>query len=198
MGHGGEFLRQEQNDGGDGPRPSSKRGSFFGVVETVEGKLFYSNLFLVPQKDGGQRSVIYLKAIYSQLFKMEGIHRENINKTRGLVGPGRFESCILYYPNTHNPKKISNIKGGGKSYHFICLSFSLSSASWVMTIPVTALIRELGVHLVLYMENMLLMAETSKRAQDQAGALIILVVLLDPGLSPILIFCNIWCFSQQK
>ena len=47
------------------------------VVEIPE-RDFHSNIFLVPQKDGGQRPVINLKALNSHVhpehFKMEGIH----------------------------------------------------------------------------------------------------------------------------
>ena len=47
-------------------------------VVTIPQIGFYSNLLLVPKKDGGQRPVIYLKAlnkfVWTQHFKMEGIH----------------------------------------------------------------------------------------------------------------------------
>ena len=48
---------------------------------------FYSNIFLVPKKDGGQRPVINLKAlnsfVHAEHFKMEGIHT-----LKDLLGQG--------------------------------------------------------------------------------------------------------------
>ena len=45
---------------------------------TPRGHGFLSTIFLVPKKDGGQRTVINLKSlnkfVYTEHFKMEGIH----------------------------------------------------------------------------------------------------------------------------
>lgn len=49
------------------------------VVENPQGG-FYSNVFLVPKKDGGQRPVISF--VHMEHFKMEGIHT-----LRDLVNP---------------------------------------------------------------------------------------------------------------
>ena len=58
-----------------------------------------------------------------------------------------------------------------KLYQFSCLPFGLESAPWVFTKTlrlVMALGRELGMHLVVYTDNILLMTESKKKARDQA------------------------------
>jgi len=59
-------------------------------IVPVEQTGFYSNLFLVPKKDGGQRPVINLKALNNfvnkEHFKMEGIHT-----LKDLLGQNRSE-----------------------------------------------------------------------------------------------------------
>ena len=64
-----------------------------------------------------------------------------------------------------------------KFYQFNCLPFSLASAPWVFNKtmkPIAALGRELGIQLVIYIDNILLMAETKEKATDHASSLIYL------------------------
>ena len=53
------------------------KGAVTEIQTPPEGR-FFSTLFLVPKKDGGQRPVINLKSLNSFInaphFKMEGIH----------------------------------------------------------------------------------------------------------------------------
>ena len=63
-------------------------------------------------------------------------------------------------------------------YQFTCLPFGLSSAPWVFTKtlkPVTTLLRELGVRLVIYIDDILVMAETPEMARDHTLGLIYLL-----------------------
>jgi len=57
------------------------------LVESPSEKDFYSNLFLVPKKDGGQRPVINLKALNSFVHP-EGGHPY----LKGPAGTGRLAS----------------------------------------------------------------------------------------------------------
>ena len=63
---------------------------------------FYSNLFLVPKKDGGQRPVINLKAlnqfIQTHHFKMEGMHtlKEMIQPDDSLTKVDLKDAFSLY------------------------------------------------------------------------------------------------------
>ncbi len=63
-----------------------------------------------------------------------------------------------------------------QTYQFNCLPFSLSSAPWVFTKtlkPVAALMREMSVRMIVYIDDILIMAETRERAQEQAEALVV-------------------------
>ena len=65
-----------------------------------------------------------------------------------------------------------------KTYQFTCLPFGLSSAPWVFTKttrPVVATLRELGLHLVIYIDDILIMAETESLLKDHIIAVIYLL-----------------------
>ena len=147
---------------------------------------FYSNLFLVPKKDGGQRPVINLKAlnefVQMQHFKMEGIHT-----LKELVRPGDWlakldlKDAYFTIPIHQNHRKFLRFLFQEKTYEFNCLPFGLSSAPWVFTKtlkPVSALLRQLGVRMIVYIDDILLLADSRELLEDQVSGLVYLLECL--------------------
>ena len=69
----------------------------------------------------------------------------------------------------------------GKTYHFACLPFGLSSAPWVFTKTlktVLALLREMGMRLVAYIDDILILVESKGMALDRVEALVYLLECL--------------------
>ena len=68
-----------------------------------------------------------------------------------------------------------------KHYQFQCLPFGLSSAPWVFTKtlkPALALLREMGVRLIAYIDDILVLAESQDQARNHAKALVYLLQCL--------------------
>ena len=161
------------------------KGAVQELAEVPEGG-FVSTLFLVPKKDGGQRPVINLKNLNSFVdaphFKMEGIHT-----LKSLVLEGDWlvkvylKDAYFSVPISQKHRKSLCFLFEDKSYQFNCLPFGLASAPWVFTKtlkPVAALGREFGILMVVYIDDILLMAETKEKARDQASGLIYLLQCL--------------------
>ena len=78
-------------------------------------------------------------------------------------------------------RKFRSFSMADKNYQFTCLPFGLASAPWVFTKTlrlVVALSRELGVRLVIYIDDMLVMVESKEKAEDQASGLTYLLQCL--------------------
>ena len=132
----------------------SKRAIVEIPAETAAPR-FYSSLFLVPKKDGGMRPVINLKELNTYVaphhFKMEGLHT-----LKDLLKTGDWMTKV------------------DRHYQYTCLPFGLSCAPWVFTKtlkPVLTLLRELGVRLVAYIDDVLVLAEMVERARDHTNGL---------------------------
>ena len=155
-------------------------------LQTPPEGSFFSTLFLVPKKDGGQRPVINLKNLNSFInaphFKMEGIHtlKSLLRKGDWLVKVD-LKDAYFSIPISRQHRRFLCFQFNNKLYQFNCLPFGLASAPWVFTKtlkPIAALGRELGMRLIVYIDDILLLAETKEKARDQASGLIYLMQCL--------------------
>ena len=149
-------------------------------VECPSETDFYFNIFLVPKKDGGQRPVINLKALNSfvhlEHFKMEGIHT-----LKELLGQGDWlakvdlKDAYFAIPIHQTHQKYLHFQFQEKAFRFTCLPFGLSSAPWVFTKtlkPALAILRQRGVRMIAYIDDILLIAGSKDQALDHAQALV--------------------------
>ena len=140
----------------------------------------------MPKKDGGQRPVINLKNLNSFInaphFKMEGIHtlKSLLRKGDWLVKVDLKDAYFSILISRQH-RRFLCFQFKNKLYQFNCLPFGLASAPWVFTKtlkPIAALGRELGMRMIVYIDDILLLAETKEKARDQASGLIYLMQCL--------------------
>ena len=137
---------------------------------------FVSALFLVPKKGGGQRPVVNLRPlnqyVHYEHFKMEGIHmlRDLLRKEDYLVKMD-LKDAYFTVPVWKNHQKFLRFVWKETMYEFACLPFGLSSAPRVFTKlmkPVVAQLRKQGIRLIIYLDDILIMAETETLAKQYA------------------------------
>ena len=134
-----------------------QKGAITELSQTEATQGFYSSLFLVPKKDGGLRPVINLKKLNKFIaphhFKMEGIHTLK-GKGDGMTKVD-LKDAYFMIPIHQSDRQYLRFSVQGCYYQFNCLPFGLS---WVFTKtlkPVISLLRELGVRLVVYIDDIL-------------------------------------------
>ena len=151
--------------------------------EMLSEKGFVSQLFAVPKKDGGIRPVVNLKVLNSYVkqvsFKMEGIHL-----LKDLLCPGDWMTKVdlkdasFAIPLNCQDRKLLRFQWQGKLYQFNCLPFGLSSAPWIFTKatkPVVTILRTLGMRIIIYIDDILVMAPSKEIAQQHTDCLIFLL-----------------------
>ena len=128
---------------------------------------FVSSIFLVPKKGGGQRPVVNLRSLSQFIpyehFKMEGIHMlRDLLRKGGFMVKIDLKDAYFTVPVWKNHQKFLKFVWKETMYEFACLPLGLASAPRVFTKlikPVVGLLRQLGIRLVVYLDDMLIMAQ---------------------------------------
>ena len=107
------------------------------------------------------------------------IYAERPPKNRRLDDQSGPEGRLLH--GTHrmlHHRRLLRFKWQGQTFQFNCLPFGLSSAPWVFTKttrPVIATLRTLGLRIIIYIDDILIMAETPTLAREHTAGLIFLL-----------------------
>ena len=149
-----------------------------GAVSLVQGNAggFISQIFIVPKKDRGYRPVINLRALNNYIleehFKMEGSYGKGNDQTTRLVVKIDLKDAYLLVPIHPNHHKYLQFHWQSLKYQFNCLPFELSCAPRVFTKlmkPVVAFLREKGMRLIIYLDNILVMCECQEELTRQVN-----------------------------
>ena len=144
---------------------------------------FYSQLFVVPKKDGGHRSIINLKKL-NQFVKPQHFKMESISMLRDILKQGDYMTkvdlkdayCMVLIGEKH--RNLTRFTSKGTAYLFNCLPFGLSSAPWVftkITMPIMIVLRSMGLRTIMYLDDILILAESETQAREHTAALIVLL-----------------------
>lgn len=147
------------------------------AIECLSGHLgpgFYSNVFVVPKRDGGWRPIINLRKLNSYIhtphFKMENVFSlRDILKKGDWLAKIDLKDAYLTVPMAKAYQKYLRFQWQGKIYEFKSLPFGLATAPITFTKllrPVVAYLRQQGVRLVVYLDDILLMADTQELLQQ--------------------------------
>ena len=148
-----------------------------GVVEPVpHGDLggHYSLLFPVPKKGGKWRGVLDLRQLNDQLakehFKMEGLHtvRETLRQGDWMTSLD-LQDAYNHIPMAEEARKYLRYSIAGERYQFKAMPFGLTSAPRIFTKimrPVVRALREKGIRCVIYLDDLLIIAETREKANE--------------------------------
>ena len=129
---------------------------------------FYSPLFVVPKRDGGWHPIINLRRLNQYLnmthFKMESILslRDTLHRDYWMIKVD-LKDAYLTVPIHASHRKYLRFSWNGTDFQFKVLPFGLSTAPRTFTKimrPVTAKLREQGLRLIVYLDDILLMAES--------------------------------------
>ena len=139
---------------------------------TFQHGLFWSSLFAVPKKSGGMRPIFNLRSLKRHV-STEHFQMESLDSLRYLIKPNDWFTRIdlrdayLSIPIRESDTKFLCFQWKDRYFAFQFLPFGLSSAPRAFTKicrPIAAHFRALGIRLLVYLDDWLLIANSRDQA----------------------------------
>ena len=89
-----------------------------------------------------------------------------------------LKDAYFMVPIATNQRRLLCFQWQETTYQFNCLPFGLSSAPWVftkITRPIVTILRTMGLRMIIYIDDVLIMAESEAMAREHTAALIFLL-----------------------
>lgn len=152
-------------------------------VKDSSQAMFVSPMFVVTKADGSWRPDINLKCLNKHILARH-FKTESIRTARGLLHKGDWmikldlKDAYLSVPLYHHHRKFVAFRWRDQLWRFTSLPFGLSSAPYIFTKlmkPVVAILRKLGIRVILYM---LIMAPTKEEVRKHLATALELLIAL--------------------
>ena len=133
---------------------------------------YYSRMFVVPKATGGWRPIIDLSVLNHSVVKTR-FHMEttqsvlrSIRRNDWMVSID-LKDAYLQVPMSVQSRRYLRFVAGGRAWQFRVLCFGLTTAPQVFTrimAPVSAILHELGVRILRYLDDWLILASSEEEA----------------------------------
>ena len=141
---------------------------------------FISNIFTVPKKSSGNRPVKDMRVL-NEFVEYIPFRMEDISLLKSVLKQGDFMTKLylrdtyLTIPVDKRSRIYLRFIWRGVFYQFTCLPFGLSSLGRILTKamkPVIAFVRAMGIRLLIFLDDILIMASSHKLAMQHTDLLI--------------------------
>ena len=148
---------------------------------------FISNIFTIPKKDEGRRPVVDMPEL-NQFAEYLPFKMEDISQLKDILRRGDcmtkldLQGTYLTIPIGPKSKIFQKFFWKGVLYQFTYLPFGLSPSARLFTKklkPVIAFLRSMGIRLLIFLDDILIMADSLERAAEHTE--IAIRVLKSPG-----------------
>jgi hypothetical protein len=146
-----------------------------GAIELVPQPLtpgFYSNMFVIPKKNGGSRPVFNLKTL-NQYIQAPHFKMETLQEVTKLIKKNNFLTSIdlsdafLHIPVHHESRQYLRLHWQGQTYQFCTTPFGLSLVPWLftkLTKPILEWARTKQIRVSAYLDDWIIIANSASQA----------------------------------
>jgi hypothetical protein len=140
------------------------------VPPTTPG--FYSNMFVIPKKNGGSRPVFNLKKLNKYIqaphFKMETLQEVTRQiKQNNYLTSIELSDAFLHIPIHADSRPYLRLNWKGKTYQFCTTPFGLSAVPWLFTKLTKTILewaRTQHIRLSAYLDDWIIISDTAAQA----------------------------------